>query len=42
MGLTVNELTEISGLRTHFLAGRNGGDRTVLWAHSTDQLRPWE
>lgn len=42
MGLTVNELTEISGLRTRFLAGRRGGDRVVLWAHSTEQSRPWE
>ncbi|CAG7607430.1 PucR family transcriptional regulator [Leucobacter soli] len=42
MGLTVNELTEISGLRTRFLAGRSGGDRMVLWAHSTDQPNPWE
>lgn len=42
MSLTVKELTEISGLRTRFLAGRSGGDRTVLWAHSTDQPNPWE
>lgn len=42
MGLTVNELTKISGLRTRFLAGRSGGDRMVLWAHSTDQPNPWE
>lgn len=41
MSLTVRQLTEIESLRTQFLAGRDGGDRPVTWAHSTELPDPW-
>jgi PucR family transcriptional regulator, purine catabolism regulatory protein len=41
MSLTVRQLTEVTSLRTRFLAGRSGGDRPVLWAHSTELPDPW-
>lgn len=42
MPLTVRELTEIPFLRTRVLAGVEGVDRTVGWAHSIEVPRPWE
>jgi PucR family transcriptional regulator, purine catabolism regulatory protein len=41
MSLTVQQLTEIESLRTRFLAGREGGHRPAMWAHSTELPDPW-
>ncbi len=42
MGLTIQQLTEMSFLQTRFLAGRFGGNRAVVWAHTCELPEPWD
>jgi PucR family transcriptional regulator, purine catabolism regulatory protein len=42
MPLTVRELTEVPFLRIQVLAGKDGLDKTVSWAHACELDRPWE
>jgi purine catabolism regulator len=39
-GLTVAELAATASLESRFLAGEQGGDRRVLWAHSCEMPNP--
>lgn len=41
MSMTVAELVASTDLRTRFLAGRCGGQRAVLWAHTCELEDPW-
>lgn len=41
MSLTVGELIAIPTLSTRVLAGRNGLDRKIHWAHSCELQEPW-
>jgi PucR family transcriptional regulator, purine catabolism regulatory protein len=42
MAITVGELAGMPSLRTRFLAGDGGADRTVTWAHVCELAAPWE
>ncbi|MBS1881576.1 MAG: PucR family transcriptional regulator [Actinobacteria bacterium] len=39
--ITVRDLSELPYLQATVLAGANGLDRSVTWAHVTDALDPW-
>ncbi|HUW78607.1 MAG TPA: PucR family transcriptional regulator ligand-binding domain-containing protein [Candidatus Nanopelagicaceae bacterium] len=41
MGLTIQQLTEMSFLQTRYLAGHSGGNRPVVWAHTCELPEPW-
>jgi Purine catabolism regulatory protein-like family len=41
-GITVGELVGHPELRTRIVAGNDGVDRRVLWAHHTDNATPWD
>lgn len=41
-GITVGELVGHPELRTRIVAGNDGAQRRVLWAHHTDQTTPWD
>jgi len=41
VSITVAQIVANPSLRTIFLAGENGGERTVDWAHNTDVNEPW-
>lgn len=41
MSITIGELVALPSLRTHFLAGRSGDGRAVLWAHTCELPDPW-
>jgi purine catabolism regulator len=41
VGLTIQQLTEMSFLQTRFLAGSAGGNRAVVWAHTCELPEPW-
>lgn len=42
MSITINELVALPFVQTRFVAGRTGGDRAVLWAHTCELSHPWE
>lgn len=42
MSVTIKELVALPFLQTRFLAGRTGGERAVLWAHTCELPHPWE
>jgi purine catabolism regulator len=42
VGLTIQQLTEMSFLQTRFLAGGAGGNRSVVWAHTCELPEPWD
>ena len=41
MGLTVEALVNNALIRTHFVAGRSGAARPVMWAHTCEVSDPW-
>jgi purine catabolism regulator len=42
MSLRVQDLIDNPALHTSLLAGAGGVDRTIHWAHSCDDTKPWE
>ena len=41
MSITVSQIVETAYLRTRFLAGAEGGGRSVVWAHTCELPDPW-
>lgn len=41
VSITIAQIVANPSLRTVFIAGQSGGERTVDWAHNTDVSEPW-